>query len=185
MKRQTWFWRGGLLGVVAFGAVACGDPNMKESRGYTKKPLERPRIIMVAERPGEVSRYGGPRRLNTDRIELPEQPQVAAGPVQRAPVELPAGVTQDMVASGEQLYGSSGNCFTCHAANGSGTPLAPALNDGAWIHIDGSFDELVRIIAEGVPVPAQYPAAMPARGGAAITEEQVRQIAAYVYTISR
>jgi mono/diheme cytochrome c family protein len=185
MRRDMWFWRAGVVCAVAFGAVACGDPNMKESRGYTKRPLERPGVIVRTEQPGEMARFGGPRRLNTDRIQLPEQPAQVAGPVERAPVELPAGVTQDMVAQGEQLYGTGGNCIACHAANGTGTPLAPALNDAAWIHIDGSYDEIVRIIAEGVAVPVQYPAAMPARGGGAITDDQVRQIAAYVYAISR
>jgi mono/diheme cytochrome c family protein len=186
MKRQTRLMRGGLLGALALGALACGDPNMKESRGYTKAPLERPRLVTIREEPGEMARFGGPRRLNADRIELPEQaPPPAAGPAPSAPVELPPGVTQDMVAQGEQLYGSAGNCIACHAAGGTGTPLAPALNDGSWIHIDGSFDELVRIITDGVPTPAQFPAAMPPRGGGAITEEQVRQIAAYVYSLSR
>jgi hypothetical protein len=59
------------------------------------------------------------------------------------------------------------------------------LNDSQWLHIDGSFDALAGIIAAGVPVPAQYPAAMPARGGAPLTDEEVRSIAAYVYTLSR
>jgi mono/diheme cytochrome c family protein len=185
MRGQSWVRRSSAVLFVALAAAACGDPNMKESRGYTKRPLERPGLIVQAEPGGELARFGGPRRLNTDRIVLPEQPDVAAAPVQRAPVALPAGVTEEMVAQGEQLYGSTGNCFTCHAANASGTPLAPGLNDANWLHIDGSFEELVRIIADGVSVPAQYPAAMPPRGGAPISDEQVRQIAAYVYTLSR
>lgn len=185
MTDLTRIWGRGAVALLALGAIACGNPNMKESRGYTKAPLERPGLIVRGEEPGELARFGGPRRIGTERLELPEAPPpAAAAATQRAPVDLPEGVTQDMVAQGEQLYGSSGNCFTCHAANAGGTPLAPALNDGSWLHIDGSFEELVRIISEGVPVPSQYPAAMPPRGGAPLSEEQVRQIAAYVYTLS-
>jgi mono/diheme cytochrome c family protein len=171
---------------VALLLGGCGDPNLKERRGYSKAPLERPGLIVRAEQPGEMAQYGAPNRVVAERIQLPDQPAVAAAaPVARAPVALPEGVTAEMVTQGEQLFGSSGNCFTCHAADGSGTPLAPSVNDANWIHIDGSFESLVQIIDQGVPVPAQYPAAMPPRGGAQITEEQVRQIAAYLYSISR
>ena len=100
-------------------------------------------------------------------------------------MDLPPGVTQEMVAQGEELFNGGGNCHACHGRAGAGAPLAPALQDDSWIHIDGSFDALVQIINAGVPQPAQYPAPMPARGGAAITDEQVRAIAAYVYAISR
>lgn len=183
MRVQT---RVGMAAVaVLLAAAACGDPNMRESRGYTKAPLERAGVPGGGERPGEVSRFGAPRRIASERIELPEAPPpaAAAGPI--AQVELPEGVTQEMVAQGEELFNGPGNCFTCHGRAGSGTPLAPALNEDDWIHIDGSVDELARIIAAGVPQPAQYPAPMPARGGAQIDDAQVRAIAAYVYTISR
>jgi mono/diheme cytochrome c family protein len=138
------------------------------------------------EQPGELARFGGLRRVSPARLELPEAaPPAAAAAAPRAPAALPAGVTQEMVAQGEQLYGSTGNCWTCHGADGSGTPLAPAVNDASWLHIDGSFEQLVQIIANGVQQPLQYPAAMPPRGGAPLTDEQVSQIAAYVYSISR
>jgi mono/diheme cytochrome c family protein len=186
MKVQLVARRVVYAGVVALAVGACGDPNLQERRGYSKAPLERPGLIARGEQPGEMARYGAPNRVVAERIVLPEQPTpAAAAPVERAPVQLPEGVTQEMVAAGDQLYGSTGNCFTCHAADGSGTPLAPAINDASWIHIDGSFESLVQIIADGVPVPAQYPAAMPPRGGAPLTDEQVRQIAAYIYSISR
>jgi mono/diheme cytochrome c family protein len=185
MTVQIRTWRGGMLVMLALTAAACGDPNMQESRGYTKAPLERPGLIVRGEEPGEMARYGGPRRLNTDRIELPEAPPAAAAAAPQAAVELPPGVTQEMVAEGQQLYGSSGNCFTCHGQGGTGTPLAPALNEASWIHIDGSFEAIAQIIAEGVPTPEQFPAPMPARGGAPLTDEQVRLITAYVYSISR
>jgi mono/diheme cytochrome c family protein len=186
MTVRTGAWRRGGLGALMLLLVACGDPNTSDTRGYTKAPLERPGPIVRGEQPGEMARYGAPNRVRAERIQLPEQPAAAAAaPVARAPVQLPEGVTEAMVSEGEQLYASTGNCFTCHGATGDGTPLAPAVNDASWIHIDGSFEQLVQIITNGVPQPQQYPAAMPPRGGAPLTEEQVRQIAAYVYAISR
>jgi mono/diheme cytochrome c family protein len=90
-----------------------------------------------------------------------------------------------MVASGQTIFGGGGMCFACHGANGAGGPLAPALNDSEWLHIEGGYDEIVALINEGVPTPVQFAAAMPPRGGAPITDEQVRDVAAYVYSISR
>jgi mono/diheme cytochrome c family protein len=171
--------------ITLFAAAACGDPNMRESRGYTKAPLERAGVPGGGERPGDMARFGGPRRIAADPIQLPDAPPPAAAAAPTAPVDLPPGVTQEMVAAGEELFNGRGNCHACHGRAGAGGPLAPALNEDDWIHIDGSFDALAGIINAGVPQPAQFPAPMPARGGAQIDDEQVRQIAAYVYAISR
>jgi mono/diheme cytochrome c family protein len=103
-------------------------------------------------------------------------------------VELPAGVTQEMVTAGQQIFTSNGNCYTCHGQDGSGTPLAPNLRDQTWLNIPtGSFDEIVGIITTGVPTPKDpaHAAPMAPKGGSTITDEQVRQVAAYVYSISR
>lgn len=95
---------------------------------------------------------------------------------------LPAGVTQEMVDEGQKLYGTA--CVACHASGGAGSPAAPALNDGDWLHITGDYPEITNIITVGVGQPKQYPGAMPARGGGNFTDEQVRAIAAYVYALS-
>jgi mono/diheme cytochrome c family protein len=103
-----------------------------------------------------------------------------AGPVVLA--QLPAGVTQEMVDEGQQLYGTV--CVACHGAAGMGGPVGPALNDQNWIHITGEFEEIVAITTSGVAQPRQYPAPMPARGGGPFTDEQIRAISAYVYALS-
>jgi mono/diheme cytochrome c family protein len=185
MKSRT--WARALCAVVAGGAlVACGDPGTTDNRGYTKAPLERPGLIITGERSGDMSRYGTPNRVVAEELRLPDEPEAAVtqtGPV--APVELPEGVTEQMVAAGQQVFSGPGTCFACHGANGAGTPLAPALNDGTWLNIDGSYDALVQVITNGVPVPQQAAVPMAPRGGSAITDEQVREVAAYVYSISR
>ncbi|CAN5335498.1 hypothetical protein BH23GEM4_BH23GEM4_16790 [soil metagenome] len=104
----------------------------------------------------------------------------SAGPV--TPASFPAGVDQAMVDQGQQLYGTV--CVACHMPGGVGGPVAPALNDDEWIWIDGSYPEIDRIIAAGVPQPREHPGAMPPLGGGSFDAEQVRALAAYVYALS-
>lgn len=99
------------------------------------------------------------------------------------PAQLPAGVTQDMVAQGQQVFTSSGNCYTCHGPDAKGTQLAPNLTDAEWLNITGKYDEIVNLVHTGVPQPKQHPAPMPAMGGAQLTDDQVKQVAAYVWSL--
>ena len=185
MMVSRWARTAGAVLVVA-AAGACGDPGTTDGRGYTKAPLEDPGVLIGGEHAGEMARYGSPNRVVVEELQLPEQVATAApdaGAV--AAVDLPEGVTQEMVTAGQTIFGGAGMCFACHGANGAGGPLAPALADGEWLNIDGSYDEIVTIINSGVANPVQFAAAMPPRGGAPITDEQVREVAAYVYSISR
>lgn len=176
--------------LIAIVFVACGDPETNDKRGYTKAPLEHPTVVIRGEEPSEMSRYGAPNRVVAEEIALAEDVAPTAQPAQpgagtQPAVQLPEGVTQEMVTQGTQLFGGAGTCFACHGANGVGTPIGPALNDATWLHIDGSYDAIVQIITTGVSAPKQSAAVMAPRGGSQITDEQVRQIAAYVYSISR
>lgn len=102
------------------------------------------------------------------------------------PVEgLPADILPQDIQEGSSIFHGFGNCFQCHGADGVGTSNAPSLLAGPWLHVDGSFDEIVALITTGVPEPRQFPGFMPARGGADLSEIQVRRVAAYVFTISR
>lgn len=178
-----WMRRAGALMVLAVSA--CGDPDTTDDRGYTKAPLENPSVLVSGEQPGDMARYGSPNRVEAEELHLPEEVAVAEPDSGAVAVDLPDGVTQEMVTSGQAIFGGAGMCFACHGANGSGSPLAPSLNESTWLHVDGSFDAIVGIINTGVPTPMEFPAAMLPRGGSAITDDQVREVAAYVYSISR
>jgi mono/diheme cytochrome c family protein len=102
---------------------------------------------------------------------------------QQAP-PLPTGVTQQMVDQGRTIFAGAGNCHACHGANGAGTPFAPKLDDKEWLNVDGSFDALVKVITDGVPMPKQSMMAMQPKGGSNITADQVRAVAAYVWRLS-
>ncbi len=94
----------------------------------------------------------------------------------------PAGVTQDMVEEGAQLFGTV--CSACHGPGGTGTAAGPALDDDQWLNVSGSFDEIVNVVHTGVPNPRQFPAAMPPLGGGSFDDEQVRALASYVFALS-
>jgi len=107
-----------------------------------------------------------------------------ASPVASAQ-ELPDGVTPAMVEAGESIYTGVGGCMTCHGTEGAGTPIGPGLADGEWLHGDGSYDFLVQIINDGVMQPAQFGIPMLPKGGTQISDDDVRAVAAYVWTLSR
>lgn len=100
---------------------------------------------------------------------------------------LPEGVTGEMVQQGQQVFNGAGICYTCHGPNGAGTALGPAMTDGDWIWVNPDEDlypQLVTIIQTGVAQPRDFPAPMPPMGGAQLNEDQVRAVAAYVYSLT-
>lgn len=99
-------------------------------------------------------------------------------------VELPEGVTQEMVAQGKTVFETM-VCFSCHGMDATGTALAPSLRDQDWLNVDGSYEDIMRVVREGVAQPVQYPAPMPPMGGAQLSDDQIRAVSAYVYAISR
>ena len=112
-------------------------------------------------------------------------PAPAPGPAaQQTAGTPPQGATAEDVTAGQQLFTSTGNCYTCHGPDAKGTQLAPNLTDSEWINISSpTFDNIQTVIKAGVQQPKQHPAPMPALGGANLNDTQVRQIAAYVWSL--
>ncbi|HUF50680.1 MAG TPA: c-type cytochrome [Longimicrobiales bacterium] len=100
-----------------------------------------------------------------------------------ANVDLPEGVTQEMVAQGADIFNTM-ICFSCHGVNGVGTPLGPSMTDTEWLNIDGSYESIMGIVRTGVPQPKEFQAPMLPMGGIQLTDDQIRQVAAYVYSLS-
>ena len=99
---------------------------------------------------------------------------------------LPDGVTDAMVREGEQVFAGVGICTACHGPDATGI-IGPDLTDAEWLIGDGEYEQLVAQILEGVTAAeATNPmrAIMPPKGGAGITDAQVRAVAAYVWTLS-
>ncbi len=100
-------------------------------------------------------------------------------------VKLPAGVTSEMIFDGKEVFSGPGNCFACHGSPPWGD-AAPSLKDSVWLQISGTYEELVALMARGVPEDqSQTHASMLAEGGGDLSDYQVRSVAAYVWSVSR
>jgi mono/diheme cytochrome c family protein len=97
--------------------------------------------------------------------------------------QAPAAVTPAVIAQGDSIFHSKGNCYACHGANAQGA-VGPNLTDAEWIHSDGSYDAIVKQVTTGVTKEeSKSGIAMPAKGGSSITDDEVKAVAAYVYSL--
>jgi cbb3-type cytochrome c oxidase subunit III len=96
----------------------------------------------------------------------------------------PAGVTPDAIAKGDTIFHKTGMCYACHGSNAEGT-VGPNLTDAEWLHGDGSYDMIVATVTSGIPAEkAKKGIPMPPKGGSSITDDEVKAVAAYVYSLS-
>ena len=97
---------------------------------------------------------------------------------------LPAGVTPDMIVKGKSIFTGAGVCFACHGMAGEGVS-GPALSDSVWLHSRGEYDKIVALITTGVDArTSKSGVVMPPRGGSAISDADIRAVAAYVWSLS-
>lgn len=99
------------------------------------------------------------------------------------PGQLPQGVTAQQGDEGRQLY--RGNCVMCHGEGGRGTQLGPSLVDAEWSRGSGTFEEVIQVVTEGAPATERFRVPMPPRGNGALTDEQIRAVAAYTFSLAR
>jgi mono/diheme cytochrome c family protein len=153
-ENDSWLWLGAVC-ATAIALAACGGGKEKASN-----------VGATAAAPGEAV------------------PSIGAPP----PGTPPAGATAAMVALGDSVFhgaAGGGTCFTCHGIDATGTALAPSLADTQWLTGDGSYAFIQKRVTEGMPTPTPpYTAAMPPKGGADLSADQVTAVAAYVYSIS-
>ena len=139
---------------------------------------------MSDERIENVTAYVMTMQRLPRKIAAPPAPPLP--PLDVDPAILPEGVTVAMAQEGQEIFnGAVGICFTCHLREGGGGPLAPDLTDDVWLNIDGEYESIVNIVMTGVPQPVEHPGQMQPRAGRPLTDEQVRAVSAYVFTLSR
>ena len=155
-------WGLTLVALVAVGLSACGGDASANGNGEADAASAQ---VVAAEADMDMA-----------EAEMDAMPQ-----------ELPEGVTAAMVEEGEGIYGGAGICMTCHGATGEGIPnLGADLTDDEWLHLDGSYEQLVEMITKGVTSQESSSGVpMPAKDGAAITDDQVMAVSAYVWTLSQ
>ncbi|HUX34497.1 MAG TPA: c-type cytochrome [Gemmatimonadaceae bacterium] len=102
---------------------------------------------------------------------------------------LPAGVSAEMVAAGDSLFNAPKSCNGCHGKGGVDGRNGPNLTTGKYEHIDGSYASIVNIVTGGIPKDSikhpEHRFPMRPRGGHDYTDEQIRNLAAYVWTLGR
>ena len=120
----------------------------------------------------------------------PTTPAQTESPNPTPAIVPPQGATVQMVRDGEAMF-NGGSCQACHGIGGKNGPYGPDLTDGTWLQIGGTYPEIIAIITTGVPADRfKSPASRPQfwmfpRGGQSLTDEQIRSVAAYVWTLSR
>ncbi len=119
------------------------------------------------------------------RVIMPMTVLALASPAaaQQQPDSLPEGVTLDMVSEGKILYNGLGICAVCHGPDAKGG-ISVDLTDDEWLRSDGSFEAIVKQILTGTPLEESTSGIpMLPKGGSGLTEEQVRAVAAYVWSL--
>ncbi len=97
---------------------------------------------------------------------------------------VPEGATQAMVDKGNEIFHKSGLCYACHGQDAKGL-VGPNLTDDVWIHSKGTYPELIAQITKGVPKEeSKSGVPMPAKGGSTISDDDVKAVAAYVWSLS-
>lgn len=159
-------WGLTLVALVAIGLSACGGD--ASANGDAAADAEAAQVVAADE-----------------AVEMADAETVAEADMMDQ--ELPEGVTPAMVEEGKGIYSGAGICMSCHGAAGEGIPnLGANLTDDEWLHIDGSYESIVQNILEGVTAQQSSSGVpMPAKGGTAITDDQVKAVAAYVWTLSK
>jgi mono/diheme cytochrome c family protein len=105
---------------------------------------------------------------------------VAAAPAQA----VPQGATQAMVDKGNEIFHKTGLCYACHGQDGKGL-VGPNLTDDVWLQSKGTYDDIIKQILAGVTKEqAKSGVPMPPKGGSTISDEEVKAVAAYVYSLS-
>jgi mono/diheme cytochrome c family protein len=187
MRRVVW------VAGLALVALACGDPDTEDARGYTKAPLEEPGLLVAGEVATPMDALGRPDRprVEAEREAIAGEDEGAgsggadAGG-EAAQVTLAPGVSQEQFDLGRELFTGQGGCQACHGPDAGGSQLAPDLTDAEWLHVAGPDPEAIAgVIRDGVAEPAQYPAPMPPMGGASLTDDQVQALAAYLASIGQ
>ena len=114
-------------------------------------------------------------------------PIVALGLALAAPKAVSAQAAAPAAAdvtAGKALFHAAALCSNCHGQNGEGSGIAPNLADKTWLHSDGSLAAIEKQITDGVPAPKESMIPMLPKGGSGITAAQVKEVSAYVWSLS-
>jgi cbb3-type cytochrome c oxidase subunit III len=108
---------------------------------------------------------------------------IALGGVRSAEAQG-AAPSAAVIAKGDSIFHGPGMCYACHGSKAEGM-VGPNLTDAEWIHGDGSVDMIVKTVTHGIPKEeSKSGIVMPPKGGSSISDDDVKAVAAYVYSLS-
>jgi len=104
---------------------------------------------------------------------------------------MASAVTPAMIAMGDSIYHAA-SCRRCHGADAKGATNGPNLTGPTFLHIKGtgSYNDFLNVIMSAVPAdsikdPSHRQPMRPRGGGQTpLTDDQVKAVAAYVYSLS-
>jgi len=113
----------------------------------------------------------------TSQTEKTPAPAPASGP-------SAAAASPELIAQGDKIFHGAGNCYACHGANAEGL-VGPNLTDAEWIHSKGTQEDIQAQVMHGVSKEeSKSGIPMPPKGGGTISDDDVKAVAAYVYSLS-
>ncbi len=174
MKESGIRWTAGLGLALVFGIAACGG----DANGNAAAEQASDAAAAVADKSADAVEGAG------EAVE--EAGEAVEAAAEAMMQELPAGVTKEMIEKGKGIYAGAGICSSCHGPAGKGIPnLGANLTDGEWLHSDGSYGGIVKTVSAGVTAQASSSGVpMPAKGGTNISDDDVKAVAAYVWSLS-
>ena len=119
-------------------------------------------------------------QTSSDKASTPKDTSTSKG----AATGGAAAITPELIAQGDKIFHGPGNCYACHGSNAQGA-VGPNLTDAEWIHSKGTYEDIVNQVMKGVPKEeSKSGIVMPPRGGSTISDDDVKAVAAYVYSLS-
>ena len=100
--------------------------------------------------------------------------------------ELPQGVSERLIASGDSIYKRAG-CGNCHGAQGRGLEdTGSDLTDDIWTFTDGSYPGIVALISTGITAEeSTHGMPMPPKAAVFLTPAEIEAVSAYVWALRR
>ena len=132
--------------------------------------------------------YSGPANAPLQAALIPRVAPEQGHGIDVASLPLPAGATREQVLLGSRIFwgeASGGTCSGCHGSDGKGSTVGPNLTSGEWSWGDGSWPAIANTIDKGVLQPKHADGAMPPRGGAPLSDSDVKAVAAFVWALAR
>ena len=179
MKESRISWSAMFALVLALGLSACGGDANGNSAAEEAVADAKEAVADAGEAVSDA--------MDDAKEAVEDAEEAVENAVDAIKQEMPEGVTKEMIAQGKTVYAGAGICSSCHGPAGKGIPsLGADLTDDEWLHSDGSYEGIVKTVMEGVTAQASSSGVpMPAKAGTNISDDDVKAVSAYIWTLGK